>query len=456
MTKALTMRYLKHDKSRKTYKYRRRVPDNLKAVLGKSEFVKKLGTTEPEALQNYPAYHRLVEKLLSSAQSDSGAQDVRQSKEDIAALFYAVEADPYSPGRTDGERLGREEEADRLLSKYVPDPETGRPDPTDLSPKDQAMLTALLQGVDAIEVKLTIKTAYEFYLAEKKEPDPHKRKKQVQRFNRSEAALLAVTSADLPIEKISRRHARGLRDHYLQKGTISSARRNLNDAKAVFAFSAREHDLNLANPFSKLDYPKPTDAAIDDRHPLPEDVIRDMYGALASNQVLYDVWTLMHHTGAQNAEILGLKRKNLMLDHTVPHIEIAPEGFRTVKNRSRARKVPLTGLGLQTAQRLAAGTSAEDHIFPKYADTSKHDNFSQAVRQRLRKLTEDKKHTIYSLRHNMKDALRATKAGYRVELAVLGHPQGKGSEAGYGSAVSLEEMHSAMEKIPFAIQEPSQ
>ncbi|KIN65637.1 Site-specific recombinase, phage integrase family protein [Sulfitobacter noctilucae] len=178
-------------------------------------------------------------------------------------------------------------------------------------------------------------------------------------------------------------------------------------------------------------------------------VIEAMYKELEGQQTLGDIWTLMHHTGAQNAEILGLKRKNLFLDNTIPHGEFTPDGLRTLKTASRRRKVPLVGRALEVAQRLASTYTNDQDLFPKYADTAKHDNFSQVMRKRLRKFTTDKKHAVYSLRHNMKDSLIKVNAGHRVELSILGHGLGKGSEASYGSGVSLEAMLEAMNRIDF-------
>ena len=49
----------------------------------------------------------------------------------------------------------------------------------------------------------------------------------------------------------------------------------------------------------------------------------------------------------------------------------------------------------------------------------------------------------------MKDALRGTKAGERVEQSSLGHTSERTSAAQYGSAVAIREMQSAMLQIEF-------
>lgn len=378
MTKLFMARYLKFDKAKGTHKYRRRVPDDVKGFFRKGEFSKTLGKTEMEAMSNYPAFHQQVERSIAAVRQNPKGLDNVKLKENIAEYLYGMDADPHSPGRDENERLGREAAAEDILRKYPPDPETGLPDVQDLTPEDHAMVVALYQGVDAIQAELTIETAYSFYLSEKVIADPHKRKKQLERFGRSKDALLDVTRGDIPLARVQRLHARKLRDYYLGPSTVDTAKRNINDVKAVFNFAIREHDLNIQNPFTRLDFPEPTNQAIKDRLPLPDDVISNMYGDLTNNQTLLDIWTLMHHTGAQNAEILGLRKDDLHLDGGIPYVDIAPNEMRTLKTMSRRRFIPLVGLALDVGKRLHAATGTE-YLFPRYAATAKHGNFSQAV-----------------------------------------------------------------------------
>lgn len=452
MTRSLVIKHLRIQENG-TYKYRRRVPQKLQKTLGKTEFVKVLGKSEYEALRNYQPYHDHVEHLLNSARPQADAAELVSIKTGIEAQFAEMKLDPYSPGKTEEEILARTEEADRILSKYVVDPSTGQPDPKDVSLGDGAMVTALIGGVDNIEAELTISQAFAFYLDEKKEPDPFKRKKQLQRFARAQRNLLNVTKQDIALSKLTRAHARRLRDNLLRSMKVTAVRRNINDVKAVMSMAIREHDLNLNNPFAKLEYPKPTDAAVDLRHPLPADVIRSMYVDLTSDQTLLNIWTLIHHSGAQSAEILGLSSADVNLDDPIPHFDIKPQGLRSVKDRSRIRKVPLVGRALEVAKCLMDQTQPGTALFPKYADTSKHDSFSQATRKRLRKFTDNPKHVVYSLRHNMKDALRKAGVGERVELALLGHSDERTASSQYGSGVGLDVLQDALLRIPFDVPE---
>jgi len=450
MTRSLVIKYIRIDKNG-IRKYRRRVPQSLQRVLGKTEFVKVLGKSEQEVLRNYAPFHDHVEQLLRAAYSTANASELVTIKADIEAQFAELDLDPYSSGRSEGERASRSEEADRILSQYPLESQTGQPDPNDVTLKDGAMVTALLTGIHNIEAELSISHAFSFYLAEKNEPDPYKRKKQEQRFERAQRNLLSVTKQDIGLSKVTRAHARKLRDDLLKQMEVSSVKRNINDVKAVFSLVIREHDMNINNPFARLEYPKPVNAAVDLRHPLPAEVIKLMYRNLESDQTLLDIWTIIHHSGAQSAEILGLSASDICLDHPIPHFEIKPQGLRTVKDRSRIRKVPLVGRALEVAQRLVGQTAADEALFPRYSDTRKHDSYSNATRRRLRKFTTDRKHVVYSLRHNMKDALRKAGVGERIELALLGHSDERTPSAQYGSAVDLVELQAALLQVKFDV-----
>ena len=152
--------YLKYDKQKKSYKYRRRVPDNLVRVLGKAEFSKQLGKTEQEALLRYPAYHKHIQQVISGARRNPDGEDTRRFRAELEAYLLEMDADPYSSGRTEDEKIARQDVANRILVTYPIAPETGHPDPNDVSASDHTTVQALVEGVVGIEVQLTVKSAY--------------------------------------------------------------------------------------------------------------------------------------------------------------------------------------------------------------------------------------------------------------------------------------------------------
>jgi len=132
-------KYVRVD-SRGNYKYRRRVPANLQSVLGKKEFVKLLGKTDAEAMRNYGSYHRHIEQLLTETHPVSEQADLLDIKASIEVQFAEAQLDPFSSGRSELERIAREDEADRIEQKYPLDPETSHPDPESVSMKDAAVI----------------------------------------------------------------------------------------------------------------------------------------------------------------------------------------------------------------------------------------------------------------------------------------------------------------------------
>jgi hypothetical protein len=74
------------------------------------------------------------------------------------------------------------------------------------------------------------------------------------------------------------------------------------------------------------------------------------------------------------------------------------------------------------------------------------DDLSKALNRRVRKLTKNPKHVTYSLRHNMKDRLRAAEIYPDTQQAIQGHAYAGGEAAYYGGPVSLQRKQEALEK----------
>jgi hypothetical protein len=70
----LTLKYVQRTSSG-AWRYRRRIPERLQTILDKTEFVKKLGDSEAEALRRYPAVHHAVEQVLAEAKARAALSD---------------------------------------------------------------------------------------------------------------------------------------------------------------------------------------------------------------------------------------------------------------------------------------------------------------------------------------------------------------------------------------------
>ncbi len=444
MKAKLTLKHVKIDANGR-YRYRRRVPQALQATLGVTEFIKVLGKTEREAIAAYGPYHHFVERQIDMGKCGGDTKSLVEIKEDLRTFFQTHQLDQFSGGRTEDEETARDVYADEIINKYVRDPITGYPE--DITMADKAMVTALRSGIEAVPAEPTITDAFKVYLKENVNPDPYKREQQLTNFGRIEREALAVWRVDLPLTKITRQDAKALRNSLLDRMKPSSAKRQLNNIKAVMAFGCREFQLPFNDAFMNMTYPK---EAVEDRErrlPLPDDIIDAMYVELQRDADLLDVWTLIHHTGAQNAELLSLEIRHIKVDHKVPHVVIEATDTRSLKDGWRKRVVPLVGKALEAAQRIVSQAEGRQYAFPKYAQTNRHDLFSANMMKRLRRHTKDTRHSFYSLRHNLKDALRDAEVPLDLQEAILGHSTGSGSQANYGSGHSLERKQTALLRV---------
>ncbi len=73
---------------------------------------------------------------------------------------------------------------------------------------------------------------------------------------------------------------------------------------------------------------------------------------------------MLSDTGARQAEVVGLRKDDVILTGDVPYILIRPNANRGLKNAQSERKVPLVGEALWAAQR--AMTTDGEHLFPVF------------------------------------------------------------------------------------------
>jgi len=448
MSKSLQLKYVKLEANGR-YKYYRRYPTNLVRKWGKEYFVRVLGRTEAEAIANFPAKHEEFNRLKALYERQSFHDSPRDIEEWVRIAFSENKLDIGSSGRTEDERTARDAEVDRVESKYAPYADSH---PRQLmSLRDRVYVDALRGGWDSVEMPCTVNTAFDLYLKEKRKPDAYSRKKQEQRFDRVRRHLFDVIKSDQPLGAVRKRHAREVRDKLSEGRSPSSVRRMINDLKAVFNFAIQEFELDATrNPFASLELPERNSQPIDDRMPLPDDVIRNVYTELEAGSMLFDAWAIAHHTGAAPSEILGLMAKDIVFDTGDWSMVIEPNEARGLKEIVRVRTVPLVGLAEETVRSRVKGLDPSAFLFPQNATPRGHHNFSQNIMRQVRKYRTSKKQVFYSLRHNMKDSLIDAGASSRQQFAILGHTLGGSPSEGYGSRPSLGELRRVLESICFA------
>jgi integrase len=103
---------------------------------------------------------------------------------------------------------------------------------------------------------------------------------------------------------------------------------------------------------------------------------------------------------------------------------------------------------VKVLQALITDKDPEDHVFERYARPRGMDRVSAMMMKRFRKVITDKKLSMHSLRHRMKDKLRNTGRPEAVSMAILGHSTNTVA-ANYGSGYAIEVMREHMEKAWF-------
>ena len=127
-------------------------------------------------------------------------------------------------------------------------------------------------------------------------------------------------------------------------------------------------------------------------------------------------------------------------------VTIRPNGIRGLKTKGSHRTLPLSQRAAEVLQGHRQGKEDGEALFPRYARPRGSDAASAMMMKRLRTVITDKKLTMNSLRHRMKDKLRNTGCPEAVSMAILGHSTNT-IAANYGSGYALEVIREHMERV---------
>jgi hypothetical protein len=252
------------------WRYRRKVPAPLQAVIGKREIVTPLGGSEAEALRRYPKTHAAAEKLLKDATQrllkGGTAPALLQPKSPLDRYLESqrrlrdlgLDADWAGADEDDdGEAVAREVISEGIV-KNLPVDEHG--DPIGIGSDQAALLRALAYGARDVRPEPTLEDARKLYLREKVGDDERKQAQLAQVFKLVREAL----GSDRKLSSLRREDAKEVRDHMLDGRAAASVDRYLNVVRAVINYAMEEYDLSIRNPFMKLEA-APRDKAEPDR-----------------------------------------------------------------------------------------------------------------------------------------------------------------------------------------------
>jgi hypothetical protein len=151
---------------------------------------------------------------------------------------------------------------------------------------------------------------------------------------------------DRPLDEYSSSDAANFRDYLLKKGlTTNSVKRNFATIRSIINLSIQEHGLDCKNAFSRVYLPDLDDSK--KRKPIPTDVIKEIQRECfqADDEARW-LLALISDTGMRLSEAAGLHIDDIKLDYEIPHIDLKPNAWRSLKTKGSQRQIPLVGASL--------------------------------------------------------------------------------------------------------------
>ncbi|MDO3579300.1 phage integrase [Ralstonia pseudosolanacearum] len=422
----------------------------------------------PKDLQDrYPG--KLIKVSLGTGDIRAAADKITRLNREVEAEWSLMRGNPEATPKT---IRGKAEE---ILGKFglSPAPADNDPNARDLfyghldakrerfaagdehayrdNPADEYLSPAEIKAAQLLAgtIKPTLSDALELYL----KVHPKRRDEKFAEDARRTIKTLTDAVGDKPMDDLTRVDAHAYvaaeQKRGVKTGTID---RYMNTIRAVIGTWLREKEIDRTNPFTRIPIPANGEDA-KKREPFTEGEFKNLLAACRTKDD--DVrWliAILADTGARMAEITGLAMSDLVLDAEVPHIIIQPHPWRTLKNDSSARTVPLVGAALWAAQRVTErATKGQRFAFPRYTDAegTKATHASNTIAKWIRGLKIDGKamdHTAHDLRHTMADRLREVGCPPEIRLAIGGWAIA-GIGATYGKGYTLRVMAEWLHKV---------
>ena len=410
------------------FRFKRNVPQDIRATVGKTFFYKVLGKDYKEAMRSYSTALLEFDSFVSAYRNEA---PVRETILEVVKAEFGEEAMlQLARGQVD-------ENLDFALM--------------DLSDKVESQVSeevsARIYTGSLPEASLSIAECIDRHFTYKKSGDEDKDRLVRNLGERGKKYLTEALGRqavyEMPVEALTRKDSNRYRDLLLSKMKPNSVSRLLGHTSTALNFCIKEDDLNIRNPFQGVII-KGAGATKDDRLPLSKEDIYDLNKTFDAPEDVSALWTTLRDTGARLSEIVYLAVADVDLQNK--SVAIRPNSlFGSLKTASSERTIPLSDKALEALQVLRQGKEDGEAIFTRYARSRGADSASQMLMKRLRKVVKDPKKTIHSLRHSMKDSLRNSSCPEELGKALLGHSDGSVA-ARYGSGFTLEVMREALAK----------
>ena len=410
--------------------FQRAVPDDLRQVYGKRVVKQALKTTSPEiAARKVARLNASLEAEWQRLRSDPRSAPASLTTH-AEVLLDSWSLRPKGEGRNDPEAVD-------LFRSHLDDGHEGWVE--ELPPVQRKAVELLYKGKQP-----TLGDALTFYL------ERHKRgaDEAFAKLPRLCVEGFVSSVGDKAFSEITRDDVRKWMDEAVEKGASQGTiQRRLNALNAISAFYIREKELDIPNRFSSHTIPAAAKEA-EKRKPFTVEELKAVQKECkAKDDDMRHLVAMLSDTCSRLAEIAGLRLKDIVLDHDVPHIRIEDYPGRSLKTRESVRSIPLVGVALWAAQRVVTrATKHQIYAFPRYmkGDKCQANAASASLNKWLVSLKLD--HTTHEFRHAMADRLREVGCPEEIRKQVGGWARDDLS-AKYGDGYSLKVMHEWLRKV---------
>ena len=243
---------------------------------------------------------------------------------------------------------------------------------------------------------------------------------------------------DRPISSYSSNEAAKFRDWCIDSGMgIKTVKRVFSSIRAIINLAIAEEELDCSNAFAKTYFPDDDNAQV--RQPISIQDIRKVQSLCKDiDDEMRWLIALISDTGMRLGEAAGLLKKDIKLGEPIPHIDLKPHPWRSLKTKGSQRLIPLTKEALWASKRLLEANNDSIFAFPRYCDERgcKANSASGGLNKWLHQYVPDNC-VIHSFRHSLRDRLRAVECPADIVDAIGGWKT-NGVGHGYGNGYPLE------------------
>lgn len=446
------------------YSYRRRVPDHLKTILGKTEWKEAFNTKDErlahrlwlETNEKFDDSCRLAELALQSKLKTQN--DVIAFAKSSARRFgYSPDLRPTPPTeRTPSQwdayevKLSEWNQHVALIEELLLDQLDDETVDYEQMQKDyasgkwaqanytvprkqsdnEALIEASLQiasGKIKVSLEPTLEEARLAYLRvsqQDKERSPRKQAKHENDVNRVVGVIAAAFSGPATkLKDLDRQEVR--RITWSAWPNVSTRNRYLNTLSALINSWNTENNTDVFNPFKGLTNKEAERRRSAERLPFKPHQWHAYLEALETNpnEQVRLIGLIMAYTGCRTEEASGLEVRDVKVEAEVPHIVFRDNMLRHLDKGGLERAVPIVPQLLSKLRNYHSPTDGPSPYFPRYG----HDNGAPTVSALLSRLIRlkmqiiDRRIVPYSTRHTLHDMMDAAGVPVREQHYLVGH-----------------------------------